>query len=761
MKKKLLVAMLTAVMAFGTISLSGCESATDNTGTLAESADEAFAKEMTETLAYDENLNDPDTLFRGAGSDSEHATADYIVSQFEAIGLQDVTKDEVTVDGWQTGESYMKIGDIDVQDLVPYQATGTHAPDGTAFPVSIRDLDQWGDGDTEKEIDADWSKMEIVDVGTGTAAEYEGVDVEGKIVLVAVNQWTEYWIDSPYTEAFYHGAAAVISYQYDEDGAGYGMYDLIGNEENCDIINVQDICEKDLIPCGAISPKDAAAIKAKMKADNTNTLSDVNLKLTCEVKKDTKAYNVLGKIPGQENTGQRILIGGHYDKYHGGVNDDCTAVALSTAIGKAIIDSGYQPRNDIYIVAHCSEEWGRSGAADDWAIGSWEEITEVHPDWQGSTLAFINFEMPAIKSGQKKGQIQTSYEFNTMIQKLLDSDALNGSYYEEGVEIVNDHNVGMSDCISYQENGVPAIINKPDFDKPKKGDVSTSKSWFMDRYHTKYDDMSTYSSELMTYDIVLYGTIAEYIDSHPALELDLTSRCDALEAMIDGVEAHLPEGSTDLVKEYKDNLAKMREAGAAQLKKAQNLNNQYDEAVANGGDTDTFTKLSEQGVKLNKVTLKGFAQMEDELMGIIGSDTNMAYHVTASATMDGYASVIKDLEAGKVTTDGEDCTLARIAGLGGFSEFTAMGFSKYSYDSLQASINCDEVTDTWGFEKAVKVRDTYDATANVMAQMEADNPDYSSSISIYQAAYDEMQADLVAALEKEIAGMQAVTETYK
>ena len=265
MKKKILVAMMTAAMVFGTISLTGCETATDNQGTLSESADEVFAKEMTKTLAFDESLNDPDTLFRGAGSDSEHATADYIVSKFEEIGLQDVTKDEVTVDGWQTGESYIKIGDLDIQDLVPYQATGTHAPDGTAYPVSIRDLNQWGDGDTERELEeADWSKMEIVDVGTGTAEEYEDVDVEGKIVLVAVNQYTEYWIDSPYTEAFYHGAAAVISYQYDEDGAGYGMYDLIGNEENCDTINVQDICEKDLIPCGSISPKDAAAIKARI-----------------------------------------------------------------------------------------------------------------------------------------------------------------------------------------------------------------------------------------------------------------------------------------------------------------------------------------------------------------------------------------------------------------------------------------------------------------------------------------------------------------
>ena len=50
-------------------------------------------------------------------------------------------------------------------------------------------------GDRKIAIDKDWSSMEIVNVGTGTQEEYEGIDAEGKIVLAAVNQWTENWID--------------------------------------------------------------------------------------------------------------------------------------------------------------------------------------------------------------------------------------------------------------------------------------------------------------------------------------------------------------------------------------------------------------------------------------------------------------------------------------------------------------------------------------------------------------------------------------
>lgn len=765
LKKRILVGVTVCMMAGATlVAATGCKGSTsssvaaDDIAAIEAAADEEYAKKMTEKLAYDEKLNDVDTLYRGGGSASEIAASEYLAKEFEKIGLSDVTRDEVIVDGWATGESYMNVGDIKVKDMVSYQATGSHNTKGEANPVSIRDLSQGESGDDEKTIDKDWSNMEIVNVGTGTQEEYEGVDVEGKIVLAAVNQLTENWIDQPYTEAFYHGAAAIVTYQYEEDKMGYGMYDLIDNEEDCDTINVQDICCEDLIPCGSISPKDASKIIAKMEKEKTDTLGDVDFKLTCDIMPDTPAYNVVGKIKGSENTGQQIIISGHYDKYHGGVNDDCTAVALTASIAKAMIDSGYQPKNDIYFIAHAAEEWGRSGAADDWAIGSWEQITEKHPEWQGTTLALINFEMPAIKSGQSEGMIQSSYEFDTAVGGYLEENLLSGSYYKDGVNNANDHNMGMSDCISYQRNGVPVIINCPDFEEPEKGEVSSTDSWFMDRYHTVYDDMSTYSSELMQYDIGLYGGLAVYLDMNPALELDFTSRCETLKAQIEGTEAYLNDEQKGLIDQYKENLKAMKQAGAKQLEKAQEINAEYEEAYNNEASAEELSAIIAKGTELNKTTLQAFRAMEDELMGIIGSDTTMALHITAQSTLDGYSKVVDDMKSGKVTDEGDDSTLAVMAGLGGGTEFTAFGYSHYSYEKLLESVNCDVVQDTWGFGKSVRLNDTYEATQNALAQLYGEGEaDYSASIAGYEASAELVKAELVKALEKEIAGMEKVS----
>ena len=67
----------------------------------AKSVDEKFAYEIAKTLAYDDKYLSCSLGYRTAGSDAEHAAADYLSEQMKSIGLNDVTKEAVTVDKWQ------------------------------------------------------------------------------------------------------------------------------------------------------------------------------------------------------------------------------------------------------------------------------------------------------------------------------------------------------------------------------------------------------------------------------------------------------------------------------------------------------------------------------------------------------------------------------------------------------------------------------------------------------------------------------------
>ena len=120
------------------------------------------------------------------------------------------------------------------------------------------------------------------------------------------------------------------------------------------------------------------------------------------------------------------------------------------------------------------------------------------------------------------------------------------------------------------------------------------------------------------------------------------------------------------------------------------------------------------------------------------------------------------MKSGEVTDEGEDCTLAAMAGIGGGTEYTAFGYSKYSYDKLLESVNCDVVKDTWGEGKSVRLYDTYDATQNVLAQLYADGKaDYSASVESYEAAAAKVKTELVKFIEQETAGMEKAAAVLK
>ena len=497
MRKRLIAATAAAALL---LSLTACSqpdeqpepSAGQDTQALVsaylEQVDHEYAYQIAETLAYDPAYLSNELGWRTAGSDAEHAAADYIAAEMESIGLT-VEKVPVTVDKWQFNDASLTIADTDIQ-IMP----ASYATNGT---------------------DADGITAQLVDVGTGTAAEYEGVDVEGKIALVGVDQWNVAWIDQYMNEAALHGASAIVTY----DVGGYATY-------SDDMINMQDVCSKDVIPCVSISKNQYLQLAEALAAGHdTATLMVDNV---MEPEQGT-SYNVVGTLKGRSSE-QQILVAGHYDVYFNGFQDDSCAIGLVLAMAKAMVDSGYQPENDIRFIAHGSEEWGASGTQFDWTTGAWEMINTAHPEWAGKTIALLNFELPAFYDGMEEGQISCVPEFSTLTQSFVEESGLLtqpvNNVYPGGISGQSVDTNTMEDGVSYRASGVPYFINIP-------GTQDGEEGWIQQRYHTAADDRDTYSADVMHTNLNTFGTLAIYLDQTPALELDLTATCDDLAEALD------------------------------------------------------------------------------------------------------------------------------------------------------------------------------------------------------------------------------------
>lgn len=725
--------MMVATSCSQTSDLSMQEDVDKMLETTGEATDEA--EDVAYKLAYDMELADDSTGFRTAGSDAEHRAADYLVEEFESLGLEDVTKDAVTVDKWQFNEAYMNIdytnkdgedSELDIDDMVSYASPGTVQTGG------------------------DYSDLEIVDVGMGTEADYQAYyeesgnsDMSGKIALVGVDQWNEVWIDGPYMEAATQNAEAIVSYAM----SGYAEYDG-------DTINIQDLCAPNMgIPCTSISKNDAKKIQKVLK---NGTDISAELYVDNEVgDQNGTSYNVTGTIKGTENTGQRIIVAAHYDKYFYGFEDDSTAIGLVAGIAKSLIDSGYEPANDIVFIAHGAEEWGRFDTSTDWAIGSWEMITEAHPEWQGSTLALINFEMPSVDSYNDIGIMRTTYELGEIGNTLFSSGLINevDSYYADGVEVRNDdQELPRTDCISYQFNGVPAFM-------PRQEDKT---EWSQNRYHTPKDDNNVdddkgdgvHSKELLEYQLSVYSSLAIYLDSTPALELDFDSRCDDFEQAIKGTKKYATEES---VKEYKAALKELRAAAAENMEAAKGINAAYEEAWA-AGDEEAMAEARAEGVAHNEQVLEAFRYVQDQFMGLADYGDIELHHKGLQNNLDLYTNVVDALSDGEVTE--EDIWLP--ADINGYYEYYAYLFSDEVCTLSNSLLMNDKVDSNWGTDKmTLAIPDSWKTTKAMYAQWNegvTDADEYQQFVDEYNGYIDILKEDLQEYVNSETEAMKVLKD---
>ena len=420
--------------------------------------------------------------YRPAGSKAEFETGEMLKSYMEDLGLSNVHKDEIKVDGWEFEKAVLAYADA----------------------AGERQEVQLGAYQTDF-VTKGAETFQVVYVGKGGEKDYADKDVTGKIVLAEINQRDEWWINFPVYQAHEKGAKALIAVQI----GGYGQVDEKA-------LNAQDIAGPPEAAAFSMSFEDSEKLKACLDEKGEIT---VTLDASSRVMRDVSTYNILGEIPGKRSD-RMILLSAHYDSYFSGFQDDNTAVAMMLGIARAFIKMGYQPENTWVFCAMAAEEWGIADSKYDWSTGAYAEVFNVHPEWAGKVIGDFNFELPALSNGNLDG-IRCTYEYKDFFEDTLKTLPALSPAYPEGV-LVSAPIETWSDDFSVAISGIPSMVNE-----------FSAGSFMTTHYHSQYDSDAYYNEAAYRFHHELYGLLLMHLDRQSVAPLNFAEVFEQASASLD------------------------------------------------------------------------------------------------------------------------------------------------------------------------------------------------------------------------------------
>ncbi|HEY5388437.1 MAG TPA: PA domain-containing protein, partial [Thermoleophilia bacterium] len=252
-----------------------------------QAIDYLFAKGYPNNIeTYLNSLGSSPLGYRLAGTSADNQSARYIADKLTGMGLRNVHLEKVPVDVWDVRGASVTV------DGTKYICSQFAGVPGVDAPITA----------------------DVVYLGNGLAADYEGVDVSGKIVLVD-SAMDSFWFNLQGAEATKHGAAAVLlTSNYSQTDPTYPSFPwyswasdaLGGNDGEYDM---------GFVPLIYLSQQDGDALKAKItSADPTPVeatfASDVRITMADD---GGFGYNVLATLPGSSHNGQKVILNAHHD----------------------------------------------------------------------------------------------------------------------------------------------------------------------------------------------------------------------------------------------------------------------------------------------------------------------------------------------------------------------------------------------------------------------------------------------------------------
>jgi hypothetical protein len=395
----------------------------------------------------------------------------------EAEAMAKMAKDygfsNVRIEDYPTGQTYQPI----VGELWTTSPKSLKIYDIHDIPEALASTNANGD------ISGD-----LINVGQGTAQDFQGKDVKGKFVLsLAPNG-----LAAIYNRAAEAGALGVVGI------SAIGAGDRATDYPNAVVWTT--VVAKPNTAAWAVSPRVARELETQLNRGQKVTIRSV----TKSEQVPNKQEIVHAEIPGDGSTTQEVAIGGHlFESYiKQGANDDSSGCALTLEIGRAylkLIAEGKLPKPKRTINFQWVQEISGTNA---WFV--------AHPEKQKVIIGDLNFDMEALRLTQSRSfwiLQRTPDTFPSYINDIAQSpmeyiaevsrervrfratgygasqpvESPNGS--TDAFYIKVDKHYGSSDHVTYMQHGIPAVmfITWPDMwyhssqDTPDKQDPTQYK----------------------------------------------------------------------------------------------------------------------------------------------------------------------------------------------------------------------------------------------------------------------------------------------
>lgn len=636
--------------------------------------------DLNYTLGVMEKLisfkSNPDLGYRTSGSAAEFAAADWLDDEMKRIGLKNVHKDPVTVDNFEFKRA----------DLV-YKL-----PNGNPRKVLLSAF--------QARCEAEDQKIRVVYVGKGRDVDYEGVDVEGKYVLVDINMVDEWFIYWAVGQARTKKAAGIIVVQV----GGYCSWSK-------DTLGVQDISAPADLPTFSMTVREADILKETIAAAGGELEAVLNADV--RVTNNGLTHNVIGEIPGA--TDEVIYLIGHYDGYFTAFSDNPSGIGCILAICKAFIESGWKPRRTLRVCLHGAEEWGIENTRYDWARGATMQ-TRKHPEWGKNGFMLLNLDGNLISSVAKEAQVRTAYELVDGMMKI--GKSIEGSIYPFGTQ---------SPLWTWTESYMYAMLGIP-----------TVESWyegvnFWPSYHSTSDqkDVNDYSDEAFLSSHILYGTMLQRFDALDVRPLDFTALFDKLDESIDDKLM----GDTSALR------AAVREARAA--------------AAALKVKSDSIQTLDDSARAFNTKVSRIFARIINELFGLDWYETYDFIHARNRNNIGRFERAIAAIKAGDLDTALD--TELRGVDLCWY----AYNFDRETYDFFVDQVLGENAVETWAKGKVETIADMWQVARDLQSARADGKKELAPQIAKLEEELGKQREELKRKMAKEASLLTDLTAMMK